>query len=162
MALWTLVTSSQFSQMTFDNVILRISANWASVNLMRGLPFSYQKRSHFRKFLNWIPMIQAKVGPTRPPWRGVSARPPEKRLKNHYKIHSLGTYHMPCIRPQTWIDPVFLLDLAVYNSVAIICPCAELIWAPTQGDCFYFEVRDHSFKMSACLRVEGCPHVPMV
>ena len=78
MARWTLVTWSQLSQITFESVILRISASCASVNRIRGLPFSYQNRSHFRRFRNWIPIMQAKVGPTRPPWRGVSARPPEK------------------------------------------------------------------------------------
>ena len=25
----------------------------------------------------------------------------------------------------------------------------------------YFLIRDHPFKTSACLRGEGCPHVPM-
>ena len=143
MALWTLVTSSQFSQMTFDNVILRISANCASVNLMRGFPFSYQKRSHFRKFLNWMPMIQAKVGPTRPPWRGVSARPPEKRKKDHWKIHR---YCMHCLmtphlnRPCVFISKIqkWILGLAVYYSAAIICLSAELTWAPTRGWLFTF------------------------
>ena len=69
-------TWSQLSQRIFDRVIFRTSASWASVNLMSGLLFSYQNRSHFRRFRNWIPMMHANVGPTRPPWRGVSARPP--------------------------------------------------------------------------------------
>ena len=48
------------------------------------------------------------------------------------------SYHMRCNRLHTWIDPVFLLDLAVYNSGAIICPSAELTWAATQRWLFLF------------------------
>ena len=61
---------------TLAKVILRTSASWDSVNRMSGLPDSYQNRSHLRRFLNWMPMTQAKVGPTRPPCSGVSASPP--------------------------------------------------------------------------------------
>ena len=77
MALWIFVTWSQLLHMTLDKVTLRISASCASVNRISGFPFSYQKRSHFRKFRNWIPIIQANVGPTSPPCKGVSASPPK-------------------------------------------------------------------------------------
>ena len=77
-ARWMAETSSPVSQITLERVTLLISASWLSVNLTRGFPVSYQKRSHLRRLRNWMPMMQAKVGPTRPPWRGVSARPPEK------------------------------------------------------------------------------------
>ena len=79
-------TWSQLSHIIFDRVIFLISASWASVNLMSGLLFSYQNRSHFLKFRNWIPMMQAKVGPTRPPCSGVSARPP------YFKKQQKGTF----------------------------------------------------------------------
>ena len=77
MALWMCETWSQLSQVTLARLTFLISSSWASVNLMRGLPPSYQNLSHFLKFLNWIPMMQAKVGPTKPPCKGVSERPPE-------------------------------------------------------------------------------------
>ena len=44
-----------------------------------GPGFSYQKRSPFLKFLNWVPMIQANVGPTIPPLMGFSDSPAGNR-----------------------------------------------------------------------------------
>ena len=67
--------------MTLERVIFRISASWASVNRIKGLLFSYQNLSHFLRFRNWMPMMHAKVGPTRPPWRGVSDKPPVEKLR---------------------------------------------------------------------------------
>lgn len=92
---------SEFSQRRRAKATLRISANWASVKRPAWLPFSYQKRSQrlqiksngkcldsteqicefhpilgYLKLRNWLPMTQAKVGPTKPPWSGVSVKPP--------------------------------------------------------------------------------------
>ena len=74
--LWTEDIWSQFSHINFDKVTFLISASWDSVNLVRGFPPSYQNLSHFLKLRNWIPIIQANVGPTKPPCKGVSAKPP--------------------------------------------------------------------------------------
>ena len=93
MALWIFVTWSQLLHMTLDKVTLRISASCASVNRISGFPFSYQKRSHFRKFRNWIPIIQANVGPTSPPCKGVSASPP-KILVYPFKSHIIVYFLM--------------------------------------------------------------------
>lgn len=41
--------------------------------------FTYQNLSHFLSCLNWMAMIQAKVGPTRPPCSGLSLIPPGNR-----------------------------------------------------------------------------------
>ena len=69
-------TVSQLSHSNLERVTFLISVSWESVNLTRGSEFSYQKRSHFLKFLNWIPIMQPNVGPKSPPWRGVSTKPP--------------------------------------------------------------------------------------
>ena len=54
-------------------------ADWsllrARAHRARGDTFSL---SHFCRFLNWIPIMQAKVGPTRPPRRGDSDKPTVK------------------------------------------------------------------------------------
>ena len=125
MALWTLVTWSQLSQITLDKVILRISANWASVNLIRGLPFSYQNLSHFLRFLNWIPIMQANVGPTRPPWRGVSAKPPEifkkKSFWNFEIRQSTDRFVKHCI--YKWINELWCLKWSKLGCVSI-----EFLW----------------------------------
>lgn len=54
-ARWMFRTLSQLSQTTRPRLAFRISVSCASVNLRRGLSPSYQNRSHFRKFRNWIP-----------------------------------------------------------------------------------------------------------
>ena len=72
-------TMSQFSQMILARVIFLICVSCASLKRMAASELSYQWRSHFFSFWNWIPMMQAKVGPTRAPWSGVSLRPPVKR-----------------------------------------------------------------------------------
>ena len=79
MDFWISPTMSQFSQTTFDRVNFRISFNWASLKRVDAASFSYQWRSHFLSFWNWIPMIQAKVGPTNAPCNGVSLKPPVNR-----------------------------------------------------------------------------------
>ena len=76
---WMSPTMSQFSQMTLASVIFLISVSCASLNFVEASLLSYQNRSHFFSFWNWMPMMQAKVGPTRAPCRGVSLRPPVKR-----------------------------------------------------------------------------------
>ena len=76
---WISPTISQFSQTTFDRVNFRISFSWASLKRVEAASFSYQCRSHFLSFWNWIPMIQANVGPTKAPCSGVSLKPPVKR-----------------------------------------------------------------------------------
>ena len=60
---WMSPTMSQFSQMIFDNVIFRISVNWASEKRLPAALFSYQKRSQRLIFWNWMPIMQANVGP---------------------------------------------------------------------------------------------------
>ena len=70
---------SQFTQITLANVSFRISVSCASENLTEASELSYQNRSHFFNFWNWIPMMQAKVGPTKAPCNGVSESPPVKR-----------------------------------------------------------------------------------
>lgn len=93
--------TSRLSQTILASVVLRISVNWASVKRTAGSSFSYlqcnqswlscsqlnvswtyQNRSHFLNCLNWMAMMQAKVGPTRPPCSGRSDMPP---IAKHYQ-----------------------------------------------------------------------------
>ena len=76
---WILSTTSAFSQTILARVAFLISVSWDSVNLTAASEVSYQNLSHFLAFWNWIPMMQANVGPTRAPFRGTSLRPPVKR-----------------------------------------------------------------------------------
>ena len=78
---WIRSMSSVLSQIIRAMLVFRISSSCASVNLIRGLPPSYQNRSHFLRFLNWMPMIHANVGPTSPPCKGVSESAPVIEIK---------------------------------------------------------------------------------
>ncbi|KNC29476.1 hypothetical protein FF38_06679 [Lucilia cuprina] len=57
----------------------RIECNWAGVKELSKPPFSYQNLSPLRELLNCCAIIQAKVGPTKPPTTGLSAIPPTNR-----------------------------------------------------------------------------------
>ena len=76
---WILSTTSAFSQMILASVTFLNSVSWLSVKRTAASEVSYQNRSHFFSFWNWIPITQAKVGPTRAPFRGTSLRPPVNR-----------------------------------------------------------------------------------
>lgn len=64
---------------TEASVTFLMECSCAGVKELSNPAFSYQKRSPLRELLNCCAMIQAKVGPTKPPTTGLSAIPPTKR-----------------------------------------------------------------------------------
>merc|ERR1711970_955368 len=65
----------ELSQRTRDNLTLLISANCSRVKEDGQPPFSYQNLSPYLKLWNCLPTMQAKVGPTMEPGRGLSVTP---------------------------------------------------------------------------------------
>ena len=61
---WIVSMSSALSQKIRESRTFRISASCSRVKEDGQPEFSYQKRSPARKWLNWRPIMQAKVGPT--------------------------------------------------------------------------------------------------
>lgn len=73
--------------MTLERVIFLISRSWQAVNAVLSVfsaafgSFSCQKRSPFLRRPNCSPIIQPKVGPTRPPSSDGGSAKPVYKLK---------------------------------------------------------------------------------
>lgn len=89
---------SVLSHMTRASRDLRISSSWAGVKEDGWLPNSYQNRSPTRTLLNWVAMMQAKVGPSKLPGRDRSDTPPDHKSMSCGDLVTLNKIFLNCLK----------------------------------------------------------------